>query len=71
MVHLGAISYSVYLWHWPVFVFVLATGQPLWARTAVALLVTWLVAEVSHVVVERPFLDRPPVAPARRGGTGW
>ncbi len=60
VVFLGLISYSLYLWHWPVIVF----GQYFlvrpftWGQTLVALGVMLAGATLSWRYVERPFRDR-------------
>lgn len=57
LVHLGLISYSLYLWHHPVFVFGrLAFDFTLDTQTTLALLgLTLVLAEMSWRYVERPF----------------
>lgn len=59
---LGRLSYSLYLWHWPVFVLGRA-ALPLEAAgsvfaTAALLLLTVLLAFLSYVLVERPARER-------------
>jgi peptidoglycan/LPS O-acetylase OafA/YrhL len=57
---LGLISYSLYIWHWGVFLY-LRRNHPEWtdgARTAVGLAVTLAVGTLSYRFVERPFLRR-------------
>ncbi len=60
IVYLGQISYSLYLWHWPVIVFYRMSqgGQldPLDIATVIAL--SWLLADLSWRFVERPFRSR-------------
>ena len=54
---LGDVSYSVYLWHWPLIVLVpFATGHPLnlWEKLLV-LLVTLLLGGLSYTWIETPF----------------
>jgi len=58
---IGLISYSLYLWHWPVLVFshyylVQPSLTPLQAAMAVAL--TFILATLSWRFVERPFRNR-------------
>ncbi|CAN5366161.1 SGNH hydrolase domain-containing protein [soil metagenome] len=63
MRHVGDISYSVYLWHWPAIVFIDAVGfGNAWLRAAVVIALTGLLAETCYHFVEQPFL------PTTRGG---
>jgi peptidoglycan/LPS O-acetylase OafA/YrhL len=62
---LGLISYGVYLWHWPVIVFLTPTraGVDGWALAAMRVAITLAVSVVSYFVVERPIRRgalRPP-----------
>ena len=63
LVWLGLISYGVYLYHWPIFVWLSPerTGLDGWSLFAARLAVTLAVAVVSYVVVEQPI----------RHGSGW
>ncbi|MCP2259804.1 Peptidoglycan/LPS O-acetylase OafA/YrhL, contains acyltransferase and SGNH-hydrolase domains [Streptoalloteichus tenebrarius] len=66
---IGEISYSLYLWHWPIFV--LLTEDRLgfggWPRTAVLLAVSLVAAAVSKRVVEDPIRFRAAWARGRSG----
>ncbi len=56
LVALGVISYGLYLWHWPIYLWLDAdrVGVDGWALLAVRLAVTLPVAIASFVFVERP-----------------
>jgi peptidoglycan/LPS O-acetylase OafA/YrhL len=66
LVFIGIISYSLYLWHWPLFAYwQLAFDRTPQIGEACALIgVSVLVAALSHRFIERPFRQRPP-APRR------
>lgn len=66
LVGIGLVSYSLYLWHWPLIVFTeYATDAPLsGALRLVVIAVAFLLAYLSWRLVERPFRDRSRV-PAR------
>jgi peptidoglycan/LPS O-acetylase OafA/YrhL len=59
----GKLSYSLYLWHWPVLVLAEhALRRPLTAVEAVACLaLSWLLSEVSFVLVENPVRHAAPL----------
>lgn len=60
LVGLGQRSYSLYLYHYPVYFFVgahLSSFGP-WARIAMALAISVVLADVSFRLVERPVLER-------------
>lgn len=68
-VHIGKLSYSLYLWHWPVFVmFRWTTGLLDAPRMLAAVALSFALAELSYRFVERPFRgaawvkSRPPYA---------
>jgi peptidoglycan/LPS O-acetylase OafA/YrhL len=63
LVWLGLISYGVYLYHWPIFVWLNAdrTGLDGWSLFAVQLAVTLVVAVLSYRFIEQPI----------RHGSGW
>jgi peptidoglycan/LPS O-acetylase OafA/YrhL len=53
---LGIISYGVYLWHWPIFVWCneQRTGLSGWPLFALQLAITFAVAIASYRIIERP-----------------
>ncbi|HAT7728328.1 TPA: acyltransferase [Enterobacter cloacae] len=55
--HIGEISYSLYLVHWPVFVFgsYAIVLEPTVTQTVIMLMVTILASYVSYYCVEKPF----------------
>ncbi|WEB45604.1 acyltransferase [Streptomyces yunnanensis] len=66
---LGELSYSLYLWHWPVYLLLPQTvfGLGGWWRTAVAIGVSLLAAWLTKVGVEDPARFRARWATGRRG----
>jgi len=62
MVHLGAISYSLYLWHWPVLVF--ADYFRLGGSKAILLAPIYALALLSYYLVEKSTRRRPGIMPA-------
>ncbi|MCL3881745.1 acyltransferase family protein [Marivita sp. GX14005] len=68
LVWIGLISYSLYLWHWPVIVFYqqITLDRPDLAGCLIVFSVSILLAWASWAFVERPF--RKPVG---RGLAGW
>ena len=63
MVFIGLISYSLYLWHWPVIVF---QGMSLWGNglphrvvKTILLALSFALAVISWRFIERPFRDGP------------
>jgi peptidoglycan/LPS O-acetylase OafA/YrhL len=62
-VYFGKISYSLYLWHWPVFVLFRWTfGLNRRLEAVAALLITFLAANASYYFLERPLRRSPRVA---------
>jgi peptidoglycan/LPS O-acetylase OafA/YrhL len=66
---LGEVSYSLYLWHWPVYLLLPPTvlGVEGWGRTAIAIGISLLAAWMTKVVVEDPIRYRARWATGRRG----
>ena len=66
---LGELSYSLYLWHWPVYLLlpqeVFGIGG--WARTALAIGLSLVAAVLSKLLVEDPVRFRARWATGRRG----
>lgn len=56
VVYIGRISYSLYLWHWPVLILAEYRGIDLTALNATALiLIAFIMASISYHFVEKPF----------------
>jgi peptidoglycan/LPS O-acetylase OafA/YrhL len=55
-VAVGRISYSLYLWHWPIYVFIVyyEAGEIGWIGRSVAFLLTFCLATLSFRFVEQP-----------------
>lgn len=60
LVGIGLISYSLYLWHWPLLSFAqIVSGSPLHPRTTILLMaVAFAVSTASYFFVEKPFRTR-------------
>lgn len=65
MRHLGAISFGVYLWHMPLVLALVPhlpaswpTSARFWLLLALVLPATLVLAQLSHVLIEQPFLRR-------------
>jgi peptidoglycan/LPS O-acetylase OafA/YrhL/lysophospholipase L1-like esterase len=55
LVHLGEISYGVYLYHWPIFLWLRqGTDWPMWPRFVVGVALALAAAELSARLLERP-----------------
>ncbi|MFL0025989.1 acyltransferase family protein [Streptomyces sp. NBUL23] len=65
----GLISYSLYLWHWPIYLILSEErlGIAGWGRTALILGVSIAAAAVSKTLVEDPIRFRSPWAQGRTG----
>lgn len=58
-VAIGRLSYSLYLWHWPVFVMLRwTTGLHTLPLQLAALAITFVAATLFYIFVEQPFRDR-------------
>ncbi|HEY5664694.1 MAG TPA: acyltransferase [Ilumatobacter sp.] len=69
LVWIGRLSYSLYLWHWPVFVYCSPerTGIDGWSLTAVRMAVAAGLSVLSYVLVEQPIRYRVRWAHGGRG----
>jgi peptidoglycan/LPS O-acetylase OafA/YrhL len=55
----GLISYSLYLWHWPIIVYLRYTRDSFDLKTGwIAIVASFIAAFISWYLVERPFRDR-------------
>jgi peptidoglycan/LPS O-acetylase OafA/YrhL len=60
--HVGLMSYSLYLWHWPLYAFYVywSGTRPNLLLSTLLLLVTFVVSHFSYAYVEQPFRRRVP-----------
>lgn len=66
LLYVGAISYSLYLWHWPVFtLFRWTTGLATWPFQLAAIVCVGLLSTLSYHFVEQPF-QRPKFSQRQR-----
>jgi peptidoglycan/LPS O-acetylase OafA/YrhL len=58
---IGLISYSLYLWHWPLIVFyrLLFVNEPSRTQKGALLVICTLVATLSWFFIEKPFREKP------------
>ncbi len=54
VVYVGLISYSLYLWHWPIYVFLNYTNTNFFMRSLAGLCLAFLLATLTYLFVERP-----------------
>ncbi len=66
LIHIGKISYSLYLWHWPVLIFAEDLGYS-WHRLWLFIPI-YLLASASFYFVERPTRHRKGILPLLLGG---
>jgi len=68
MVSIGLISYSLYLWHQPLFAFLRlkSIGEPTTALFLVAITLTFLLATISYRYIEQPFRKKTFLIPNKR-----
>lgn len=67
VVFIGMISYSLYLWHWPIIVFMnyVSLRELTLPEKLVIVLSTFLISCFSWKYVESPFRTKPPIIPHR------
>lgn len=67
LVFIGLISYSLYLWHWPIFVFATYIGfrEPSGVGSALLIALSFVLAVISWRYVEQPLRGPVPGAPRR------
>jgi len=60
MIYIGKLSYSLYLWHWPVIVF---SGylilEPTWREHSLILLLIIILSLIAHYLIEKPMRYKP------------
>ena len=69
LVIIGKLSYALYLWHWPVYVFLSEerSGLEGWSLTGSRLAVTAIFSVASYVLIENPVRFRVRATSGRRG----
>ena len=69
LVYIGRLSYSMYLWHWPILaVLRWTTGTDSMAKLAAGAVLTFAAAALSYHVIERPAQS---LGRAKSHGDGW
>ena len=58
LVHLGRISYGIYLWHFPILRWLLESPMDAWSRLAFTVALSLVVASLSFHFMEKPLLER-------------
>jgi len=68
MVFIGLISYSLYLWHWPLIVFskYLMFREFTWIDSSLIILASFIFAIASWKFIEQPFRGKTPLLPSRK-----
>jgi len=56
LVHIGLISYPLYLWHWPLLSFshFISSGEPDWTVKGACIALSFLLAECTYQTLEKP-----------------
>lgn len=59
-VFIGGISYSLYLWHWPIFVFIknLHGDVIRWDMMILGIVLSLIIAWLSTIMIEKPFIKK-------------
>lgn len=57
IVFIGLISYSLYLWHWPIIVYLKMAYSTIYLNEII-LLITFLISVISYIFIEKPFRNK-------------